>query len=92
MQFILIGEIPHETRYFQPLSGTFPQKFERYNLQPMLDSVGDFAGVRTWDFRHRVCLPNDKKVFEFSDIIFDLAPVAMPVKKTVKITIAQYGA
>jgi len=88
----LIWEIPHETRYFQPLSRTLPQEFERYNLQAMLNGVGDFAGVGSRNFRHGVCLSNDKEVLVFSDIIFRLASVAVSAEKLVKVTIANYGA
>ncbi len=58
----------------------------------MLNGVGDFAGVGSRNFRHGVCLSNDKEVLVFSDIIFRLASVAVSAEKLVKVTIANYGA
>src|SRR4051795_11426697 len=80
LQFVLIGEVLHQTGNLQTLPWAFLQKLERYNLQPILYGVCDLPGMWTWNLGDRICLANSEKVFDFPYVIFRVTLDGIPVQ------------
>ena len=69
LKLILIREIFHQSGDLQTFSLAFLEQLEGNHLQTVFDSIGDFAGVRSRNFSDRICLPDDKEIFDLPYVV-----------------------
>ena len=69
LKFVLIRKVLHQSRNLQSFLGTLLKKLERDDLQTMLDRSGDLSRMWSRNLCYGICLANDEKVLDFSNVV-----------------------